>query len=658
MLFKFATLAALCLSTATFAATQSDKHIQSSAQLFSKGSEYANVKLSPTGKYISAITKVEGKSVLLVLQNADKKLINAIRFPGNAQVGTYEWASDERIVLAKEYLKGWTDFPQYYGELMAVNADGSRPAYLFGYNSGEQQTGSNIKKNTPMRATAFILDPLPDDDRYMLVNAIPWNGGISLDIEQQQDVYRVDLFKGTRKRVTGSPIGQARFMTDNEGEVRFVTGEDKHNTTKVFYRDNGNWHNTDKLDLGLTDFTPLSFAEDKHTLYAAGRQPGETLGIYKINLETGDRKEIIQDQKVDPSNFWINGSNKQLYAVEFDAGYPSYAFVDNEDSHATLLKQLLAALPGHQVRIVSETRDASTLVILAFNDRNPGDYYLFDTKALKLERLVAAKTWIDPEKMAEVKPISFASRDGQTIHGYLTLPLGQKAKNLPLVVNPHGGPHGVRDAWGFDPQNQLLASQGIAVLQVNFRGSGGYGEAFEQAGYQKWGTDVQYDIIDATQYVIDQGFADKERICIAGASFGGYSALQSAVLAPDMFKCAIGMAGVYDLPLMFKEGDVAGRDSGTSYLKQVLGQDSATLKAMSPSYNVAKLKANLLLVHGGDDERAPIEQLESLEDALKAHKYPYQKMVMDNEGHGFYNDEHRAKYYEKMLVFLKTNLKV
>ncbi|HAY92548.1 alpha/beta fold hydrolase, partial [Shewanella sp.] len=363
-------------------------------------------------------------------------------------------------------------------------------------------------------------------------------------------------------------------------------------------------------------------------------------------------------ENVDPSNFWINGTNKQLYAVEFENGYPSYAFVDNEDSHAKLLKDLLGALPGHQVRIVSETRDAAKLVVLAFNDRNPGDYYIFDTKTLKLEYLAAAKKWLNPEQMADVKPISFTSRDGKQLHGYLTLPFGKETKNLPLVVNPHGGPHGIRDWWGFDPQNQYLASQGIAVLQVNFRGSGGYGDQFERAGYQKWGSDIQHDIIDATQYVIDQGFADKERICIVGGSFGGYSALQSAVLAPDMFKCAIGVAGVYDLELMFNKGDVANSRSGTSYLKDVLGQDKAVLKAMSPSENVDKLKANILLVHGGEDDRAPIEQLESLEKALKAHNYPYQKLVMDNEGHGFYNDEHRAKYYEKMLSFLKTNLKL
>lgn len=660
-LFRLAMLATLCLPIlpiSTFAANSSNANALSQAQLFSKGDEYSDVKISPTGKYLSAITSVEGKNVLLVLDTQTKKLLNAIRFPDNAQVGDYEWANSERLVLAKEYLKGWQDTPIYYGELMAVNADGSRKAYLFGFESGEQQTGSNIKKNTPMRASAFILDPLPDDERYMLVNAIPWNDRINLDFELSQDVYRVDLFNGTRKRITGSPIGRARFMTDHDGEVRFVAGEDKQNITKVFYRKDGNWVNTDKLNLGLADFKPLSFADDKNTIYAAGRSQGETLGVYKINLETGDKTEIIQDENVDPSNFWINGTNKQLYAVEFENGYPSYAFVDNEDSHAKLLKDLLGALPGHQVRIVSETRDAAKLVVLAFNDRNPGDYYIFDTKTLKLEYLAAAKKWLNPEQMADVKPISFTSRDGKQLHGYLTLPFGKEAKNLPLVVNPHGGPHGIRDWWGFDPQNQYLASQGIAVLQVNFRGSSGYGDQFERAGYQKWGSDIQHDIIDATQYVIDQGFADKERICIVGGSFGGYSALQSAVLAPDMFKCAIGVAGVYDLELMFNEGDVANSRSGTSYLKDVLGQDKAVLNAMSPSENVDKLKANILLVHGGEDDRAPIEQLESLEKGLKAHNYPYQKLVMDNEGHGFYNDEHRAKYYEQMLSFLKTNLKL
>ncbi|WP_335921718.1 S9 family peptidase [Shewanella chilikensis] len=628
------------------------------AEIFSQGAQYTNVKISPSGDYLSVIMNHEGKDKLLILNTEDLSAKHIVYFPGNAQVGSYTWVNDERVVVAKEYLKGWDDRPLYYGELMAVNADGSKVAYLFGYNSGQQQTGSHLKKNTAIQATAYVLDPLPDDDRYMLVNAIPWNGGRSLDYEQLQDVYRVDVYRGTRKKITRSPIGMASFMTDDDGEVRFVAGQDRSNNTRIFYRNDGEWIDTDKLNIGLKDFTPISFTEDPNSVYAAASQADEPKAVYRVNLKTGEKKMMVNDARVEPDNFWINGQNKQLYAVEFANGYPTYAFVDPEDQHAVYLKQLLASLPGHQVRIISETRNADKMIILAFNDRNPGDYYLFDTKTVKLRHLLRTMESIDPAKMAEVKPMDIKVRDGMTIQAYLTLPPGKDPKQLPLVVNPHGGPHYVRDSWGFDPQNQMLANQGIAVLQVNFRGSGGYGEAFQQAGYRKWGSEIQYDIIDATRHLIDQGIVDKQRICIVGGSFGGYSALQSSVMEPDLFKCAIGFAGVYDLEMMFKEGDVQARDSGTSYLRTVLGQDQAVLRAMSPTRNVDKLKANLLLVHGGNDERAPIEQFEALEDALKKHNYPYQKIIMDDEGHGFYDESHRAIYYQKMLNFLKQNLGV
>ncbi|WP_345887663.1 S9 family peptidase [Shewanella algae] len=650
-------LAGTLLLAPTLALAQSNQ-TPTPAEIFSQGAQYTNVKISPSGDYLSVIMNHEGKDKLLILNTEDLSAKHIVYFPGNAQVGSYSWVNDERVVVAKEYLKGWDDRPLYYGELMAVNADGSKAAYLFGYNSGQQQTGSHLKKNTAIQATAYVLDPLPDDDRYMLVNAIPWNGGRSLDYEQLQDVYQVDVYRGTRKKITRSPIGMASFMTDDDGEVRFVAGQDRSNNTRIFYRNDGEWIDTDKLNIGLKDFTPISFTEDPNSVYASASLAGEPKAVYRVNLKTGEKQQIVSDARVEPDNFWINGQNKQLYAVEFANGYPTYAFVDSEDQHAVYLKQLLASLPGHQVRIVSETRNADKMVILAFNDRNPGDYYLFDTKAVKLRHLLRTMGSIDPAKMAEVKPMDIKVRDGMTIQAYLTLPPGKDPKQLPLVVNPHGGPHYVRDSWGFDPQNQMLANQGIAVLQVNFRGSGGYGEAFQQAGYRKWGSEIQYDIIDATRHLIEQGIVDKKRICIVGGSFGGYSALQSSVMEPDLFKCAIGFAGVYDLEMMFKEGDVQERASGTSYLRTVLGQDQAVLRAMSPTRNVDKLKANLLLVHGGNDERAPIEQFEALEDALKKRNYPYQKIIMDDEGHGFYDESHRAIYYQKMLNFLKQNLGV
>ncbi|ABV89151.1 alpha/beta hydrolase family protein [Shewanella pealeana] len=650
-LIKIISLACLALLNCNASATTND-----AANLFSRSAEFSQVKISPGGDYLSVITKNDGKNTLLILKAADKSPVHAIFFGSNAQVGHYEWVNDERVVLQKEYLKGWSDHPLYYGELMAVNADGSNATYLFGYKGGEQQTGSKFKKNTPIRATAYILDPLPEDDRYMLVQALPWGSGGSNMAENTQQVYRVDVYKGRRKKVASSPIPYSSFLTDHDGDVRFVSGTRDYVNTKLYYRDDGSWIDTDKLNLGLDGIKPIAFSDDKDSLYVTASEAGQPSGVYLVNIKTGDKKLVSQDKVVDPSNIWINATTKKLYAVEYENGYPSYEFVDTKDPSAKYIKQLLASLPGHQIHLVSQTTDADIIIIKAFNDRNPGDYYLFYTKAKKLEYLVSKKKWIDANKMAEIKPIHFTSRDGVEIHGYITLPSGVEAKNLPLVVNPHGGPHGPRDWWGFDPQNQMIASQGAAVLQINFRGSGGYGNGFENAGHQKWGTNIQYDIIDATKYVIEQGMVDKDRICIVGGSFGGYSAIQSSAIEPDLFKCAIGFAGVYDLQLMFEEGDVQGRRAGKRYLKEVLGEDESLLKSMSPTHNVDKLKANIMLVHGGEDERAPIEQFEALEDALKAKKYPFKKLVMDDEGHGFYDDAHRAKYYNEMLGFLKENL--
>ncbi|WP_394130759.1 alpha/beta hydrolase family protein [Shewanella maritima] len=639
-----------CVSLPSLAASMS------TAELFTKSAEYKNVKISPKGDYISALTSHEGKDTLIFLDTETKALLNAVSFPGNAEVGNYEWVNDERVVLQKMYKKGWSETPIYYGELMAVNADGSKGTYLFGYKGGEQQVGSRLSKNTPIRATAYILDPLPDDERYMLVKAIPWGGSSSLDYSISQQVYKVDVFRGKRKKLTTAPTGYSQFLTDHEGKVKFSSGINNNNEVELFYRSNNEWVSSDKLNLGLDDFNPIAFADQPDTIFAAGRVGGETLGIYRVDLKKGVKEKIIQDDKVEPSNFWINQQTKQLYAVEYEDGYPTYAFVDKKDKHSQLLKQLLASLPGHQIHIVSETRDSTRFVVKAFNDRNPGDYYLFDAEKLKLQYLASQKSWLDPEQMAEMKPISFTNRDGVVINGYLTTPHGIEAKNLPLIVNPHGGPHGIRDWWGFDEQNQLLAQEGFAVLQVNFRGSGGYGSAFKDAGKRKWGTDIQHDIIDATKYIINEGIANKDKVCIVGGSFGGYSALQSSIIEPDMFKCAVGFAGIYDLAMMFDKGDIAGRRAGVSYLKEVLGEDKSVLHAMSPTHHVDKLKTKLMLVHGEDDERAPIEQLEALEKALKARDYPYEKLVMNNEGHGFYNDTHRAKYYKEMISFIKQSL--
>ncbi|GEK08098.1 alpha/beta hydrolase family protein [Pseudoalteromonas peptidolytica] len=621
---------------------------------FSKGSEFSDVQISPNGEYLSFITKREGKNTLGFLQLDKFKLLHAVRFDDNAQIGRYEWVNDNRVVLEKQYIRGWKDHPEYHGELFGVNADGSRGKYLVGYQ-GEGQTGSRLRKATPLYGTSYILDPLVNDEDKMLIVTYPWSGSK----EPVTRVYEVNVHTGVRRKVTASPRKMGSFLTDHHGEVRAVVTQDDDGYSSVYTRTakQSDWVEL-KLADELDDFWMHGFDKTGKSVYLSASKNGEPKAFYQLNLESKALTHIFQDKEVDPTKVWVDPLDKSPFAIELDPGYPTYAFIDDNANWSQRLKSLVASIPGNQIRIVSSTRDGEQVVVFASSDTNPGDYYLYNSKENKMRYLASARQWIAPAKMSNMEAIAFTSRDGLTINGYLTTPLGKEKKNLPLIVMPHGGPHGPRDFWQFDPEVQMLASRGIAVLQVNFRGSGGYGEAFERLGYQKWGKEIQYDIIDGTKDLIAKGIVDDKRICIMGASFGGYSALQSAILEPDLFQCAVGVVGVYDLPLMFEEGDVAQRSSGVAYLERVLGTDEKQLKAFSPSYNADKLKVPVLIVHGGEDQRAPIEQAESIIDALKEAKVPHQYYLLEDEGHGFYKPEHRLKYYQKVLAFLEQPLKL
>ncbi|WP_153914494.1 alpha/beta hydrolase family protein [Shewanella sp. TC10] len=612
---------------------------------FSASAEFTEIKISPEGDYLSGVVidKESDKRTLIIVELETLKPTYIVNFKGKGEVGNYHWVNADRIVVQKTYKRVRFETSSYRGEMLAVNADGSRSEYIFGYKEG-------------LRASGYVLDTLPEDKKKILVMVYPWTGTNSA----ATSVYEVNVYNGKRKKLTVSPISNANFLADHDKNIRFSFASDRKNNHLVYYFDEklDKWVSAESFIEGLEEFYPLAFSEDGNSIYASAIENKQTRAIYQIKLPSGEREKIIQHPVVDPSEIYIDDQTKLLYAVEFENGYPEYEFLDKDSSKAKQLNQLMMAIPDHRVRIVSETLDGEKMVVIAMNDKNPGDYYLFDTKNKKIKYLFSEKSWLDPNHMSEVKPIEFTNRYGAKIHGYLTLPKGIEHKNMPFVVNPHGGPHGPRDYWAFNSENQLLAQNGIAVLQVNFTGSGGYGKQFEENGYRAWGTKIQYDIIDGTKFIIEQGIADKERICISGGSFGGYSSLMAPTIEPDMYKCAIGTAGVYDLEELFDSGDIPESYSGGAFLDTVLGDDKAKLKAMSPSHNVDKLKANILLLHGEEDVRASMEQFEAMTDALDRANYPYQQHVWDKAGHGFYVPESREKYFQLSLKFLKDNLKL
>jgi dipeptidyl aminopeptidase/acylaminoacyl peptidase len=247
------------------------------------------------------------------------------------------------------------------------------------------------------------------------------------------------------------------------------------------------------------------------------------------------------------------------------------------------------------------------------------------------------------------------ARDGLALHAYLTLPPGSNGKGLPMVVMPHGGPFGVFDTWGFEDEVQILAKSGYAVLQPNFRGSGGYGRSFQTAGAREWGGAMQDDVTDATRWAIASGIADPARICIYGASYGAFAALSGVAKEPGMYRCAAGYVGVYDLPMMHRLGDIQERASGETYLREWVGT-RAELPAVSPTNMADRVKVPVFLAAGGEDERAPIEHSRLMERRLRSAGVPVETLYFDTEGHGFYTEPHRQEYYSRLLAFLARNL--
>lgn len=299
--------------------------------------------------------------------------------------------------------------------------------------------------------------------------------------------------------------------------------------------------------------------------------------------------------------------------------------------------------------ILDASRDGRKVLFMVWSDRHPGAYYVFDRDASKVQLIGESKPWIKPGQMAATRPIEFPARDGKKLFAFYT---AKGDGPHPLVVLPHGGPFGINDTWGYDSEVQFLASRGYGVLQVEYRGSGGRGETFEQSGYGEWGGRIQDDIADGVRWAIDKKLADPSRICIYGASFGGYSALMSPIRYPGLYKCAIGYAGVYDLPLLRSTKGRFDSDKDEAFFDYTLGTDQAKLARNSPVNRVADLKVPVMLVHGEDDEVADFNQYKAMLGVLQQAGKSPETFVLNGEGHGFYSPEHRAELYEKMEAFL------
>ena len=310
----------------------------------------------------------------------------------------------------------------------------------------------------------------------------------------------------------------------------------------------------------------------------------------------------------------------------------------------------MKSFPGMMVSFSGVSRDNDKVMFRTWSDRDAGSVYIYERAAKKVQKLMDSRPWLPAARMASMKPIAFTARDGGKVYGFYTAPAGQGPH--PLVVLPHGGPYEVSDSWGFDEEVQFLASRGYAVLQVNYRGSSGRGESYVQAGWKGWGTKIQDDITDAVKWTIDQKMTDANRICLFGASFGGYSALVQPVLNPGMYKCAIGYVGVYDLAMMRKDWMEDGNKRSRRVNDRAHGSDPAMLAKWSPALRAGEVKVPVFLVHGSDDHTAAMNQYKAMNAALREAGNPPETFVASGEGHGFVKPENIGELYRRMEAFL------
>ncbi|MEA5445119.1 S9 family peptidase [Gammaproteobacteria bacterium AB-CW1] len=601
--------------------------------------EYNEVSLSPDGRHLAITAPVDDQTGVVILDISDPESVSiagGFQLSANEHASNVVWANNERILFGTNRQEGRLAQPRPTGRIYGVNVDGSRSRMLYGTDPGSR-----------VFRMGTVLSTLPDEEHRVLILTRAHDS-------DRPTAQRLHIHTGSTRRVAISPIPFGSLVADQQGRVRLAFGPDEDGQATFAYRDDHGeeWQDFD-LDFDQRWLNFHGFDGSGEHIYFSSRETGR-MGLYRIRVEDQSVETLIESDTVEINRvLWSEDRSRVIGAIKRD-GKPEMVFIDPDQPTAILQRQISAAFPDEFSRIVSFSQDTDLAIVVAESDITAAGYYLFDTDNLAASFLLSNFRELDPQRLYRTEPIQVESRDGLELHGYLTTPAGEGPH--PTVVVVHGGPHGIRDEWTFNPEIQLLAHHGYAVLSVNFRGSGGYGHEFETMGYRNWGTTMQDDVTDATLWAIEEGHADPDRVCIMGGSYGGYSTLMGLIREPELYACGVSVVGVYDLPLMFEEGDVTESSQGIRTLERYLGTDEEDLIARSPARQVEKIEAPLYISHGGQDVRAHISHYNFLKEQLDEAGIEYESRLFPEEGHGYYKVENRKLYYGDVLDFLKRHI--
>jgi len=600
-----------------------------SVEDFFKNSEQRTFRISPDGSHLAYLAPYK-KRMNIHIRAIDADSLTRITNVEDRDIASYFWANDNRLVYAKD-------------------EGGNENFHLFSVD----KTGQDEVNLTPFEGVrAQIIDDLKNNEEEMIIE-------LNNRIPQVFDPYRINITSGKMELLYENPGNITGWDTDHDGKLRiaYVTnGVD----TSILYRQN---ESDDFKEVITTNFketlAPQFFDFDNgNIVYALSNLGRDKLAVVKYDLkENTEIEEIYINDDVDVDDINFSEKRKVLTTIEYTDSKIHRKYLDEET------KQIFTKIENelgteNEYYIASSNKNEDKFLIYVSNDVSRGTYFFYDQESDVLKKMADLSPWLNSDYMAKMTAITYTSRDGLKINGYLTLPLGREAKNLPVVVNPHGGPW-ARDFWGYNPEVQLLANRGYAVLQMNFRGSTGYGKEFWEKSFKQWGQAMQNDITDGANWLIDEGIADPDRLAIYGGSYGGYATLAGITNTPDLYAAAVDYVGVSNL-FTFMETIPPYWEPYKEMLYEMVGDpntsDSIMMKANSPVFNIDKIKAALFVAQGANDPRVVQAESDQMVEALENNGVLIQYMLKENEGHGFRNEENRFDFYNAMTEFLDENL--
>lgn len=634
-------------------ATRAAEPVLISAEDFARAPQYENMQIAPDGSCVSYIvTRATGSGIgILDLEKMKSEVMmfgDRTESRVNAVYG-YQWISTKRLVL--DTSQGW----------LAENRDFSTSKYLTGFGRWREETFGRVGHPSSTIFYPYGIVPVAkrDSTDLLVLNTPDYS-----NLEFRPDVWRLNSVNGSFMLVEKNPGNIRSWGADWDGNIRFGIIDDAVSSHFIHRASPKQpWSTPIELGKNAVSGSLAGLDANNRTLYLFKQSPTGFKALYSYDLV--DEKftgPLFQLAKHDVGWAIFSPKYRRLLGVSYTTDGPRQRWFEPE--FEKIQKQIDAANPDVVNEIVSMDWDLQRLVVLSRSDREAGYYTLVDLGTGKTTPLAQTRPWLKAAAMAEMFPIQCKARDGFELNGYLTLPPGRGRKNLPLVTFVHGGPFDVRDEWGFNPLVQFLASRGYAVLQPNYRGSGGYGEKYYLAGRHEIGGAIQNDIVDMTQWAVQQGIADPHRLAIMGGSYGGYSTLFALAKTPDVFRCGIAFAAVSDWSALFnlwRTADTYSRDS-LRYWSVLAGDmknpaERERMAAASPTNLAASIKSPLLIVHGEDDTTVPIEQAHLMASALKKAGHPAETLYFDEVGHWWPTEKKGAQFLQRIESFLATSLK-